>query len=474
MYRSNQFFINGTWQAPSSNTTIDVVNPANGKVCAQTASAGVADVDAAVSAAKKAFALWSKTSAEQRSHFINAMADEMQARCNELTDAISTTMGCPRHLALDIQVQGSIDAFRQYANMTTYLDESHTENGIMQIHAPVGVCVLINPWNYPLSQLVGKLGPALATGCTVVLKPAEQTPLQDLIVADIAEKVGLPAGVLNVITGVGQHIGEHLCSHPDVDMVSFTGSTAAGIKVAQAASTTVKRVCQELGGKSPFIITEDADLQAAVSYGVEDVMINSGQTCCALTRMLVPQSRYDEAIAIAKATAEENIVGDPQASDVTMGPLSSTVQQQRVRDYIKKGIEEGATLVTGGLELPAHLQHGAYVLPTVFADVNNDMTIAREEIFGPVLCMIPYETEQQAIDIANDTIFGLSSGVYAKDATAAIRIARQIRAGQCYIQGSYFNSNAPFGGFKQSGNGREWGREGLREFVEVQTFVINH
>ncbi len=472
MYRYNQFYIDGTWQAPSSADTIDVLNPANAELCAQTASAQHADVDAAISAAKKAFVTWSRTTATQRSQFINAIADEMQARIDELTDAISTTMGCPRHLALDIQVQGSIDAFRQFADMTSYLDESHTENGIMQIHAPVGVCVLINPWNYPLSQLVGKLGPALATGCTVVLKPAEQTPLQDLILADIADKVGLPAGVMNVITGVGQNIGEYLCSHPDVDMVSFTGSTGAGIKVAQAASTTVKRVCQELGGKSPYIITEDADLEAAVRYGVEDVMINSGQTCCALTRMLVPQSKYDDAVAIAKAVALENVVGDPRSDEVTMGPLSSHLQQQRVREYIQAGIDEGATLVTGGLDLPEHLQQGAYVLPTIFADVHNDMKIAREEIFGPVLCMIPYQDEEQAITIANDTVFGLSSGVYAKDHASAIAIARQIRAGQCYIQGSYFNTNAPFGGFKQSGNGREWGREGLREFVEVQTFVI--
>ncbi|WP_462157421.1 aldehyde dehydrogenase family protein [Pseudoalteromonas sp. GB56] len=472
MYRYNQFYIDGTWQAPSCAETIDVLNPANGELCAQTASAQHADVDAAISAAKNAFVTWSRTTATQRSQFINAIADEMQARIDELTDAISTTMGCPRHLSLDIQVQGSIDAFRQFADMTSYLDESHTENGIMQINAPVGVCVLINPWNYPLSQLVGKLGPALATGCTVVLKPAEQTPLQDLILADIADKVGLPAGVMNVITGVGHNIGEHLCSHPDVDMVSFTGSTGAGIKVAQAASTTVKRVCQELGGKSPYIITEDADLEAAVRYGVEDVMINSGQTCCALTRMLVPQSKYDDAVAIAKAVALENVVGDPRSDEVTMGPLSSHLQQQRVREYIQAGIDEGATLVTGGLDVPEHLQQGAYVLPTIFADVRNDMKIAREEIFGPVLCMIPYQDEQQAIRIANDTVFGLSSGVYAKDHASAIAIARQIRAGQCYIQGSYFNTNAPFGGFKQSGNGREWGREGLREFVEVQTFVI--
>lgn len=472
MYKNNQFYINGKWQTPKSDEIITVINPANLQPCAQTASANHADVDAAIAAAKHAFSSWSATSAAQRSNFIIAIADEMENRLDDLTDAISISMGCPRHLSLDIQVQGAIEAFRRYADMTAYVDKTDSANGVMQCHAPVGVCVLINPWNYPLSQLVGKLGPALATGCTVVAKPAEQTPLQDLILAEIVDKVGLPAGVFNVVTGYGYQIGEHLCSHPDVDMVSFTGSTGAGIKVAQAASSTVKRVCQELGGKSPFIITQDADLAAAVRYGVEDVMINSGQTCCALTRMLVPNALYQQAIAIAKSVAEENVVGDPQEPNVTMGPLSSALQQQRVLDYINIGINEGAELVTGGTELPAHLQQGAYVMPTIFANVTNDMTIAREEIFGPVLCMIPYSEEQEAIEIANDTVFGLSSSVFAKDKNSALQIARKIRAGQCYVQGTYFNSHAPFGGFKQSGNGREWGIEGLREFVEVQSIII--
>lgn len=472
MYKYNQFYINGDWQSPSTNDTIDVINPANSALCAQTPSANIEDVDKAIAAAKNAFVSWSATTSAERSQLIIAIADEMQHRKEDLTSAISTSMGCPRHLALDIQVQGAIDAFRHYAQMTDYVEQSSTDNGVMQFKSAVGVCVLINPWNYPLSQLVGKIGPALATGCTIVAKPAEQTPLQDLILAEIFDKVGVPAGVFNVVTGFGFKIGQHLCSHPDVDMVSFTGSTAAGIKVAQAASTTVKRVCQELGGKSPFIITEDADLAAAVRYGVEDVMINSGQTCCALTRMLVPQNLYQQAVVIAKAVAEENVVGDPQDQNVTMGPLSSSLQQKRVLDYINLGIKEGAELVTGGTQLPTELQQGAYVMPTIFANVTNDMTIAQEEIFGPVLCMIPYSDEQEAIKIANDTVFGLSSGVFAKDSSTALQIARKIRAGQSYIQGTYFNSHAPFGGFKQSGNGREWGIEGLREFIEVQSIII--
>lgn len=472
MIKYHQLYINGQWQEASSQVLIDVINPANSTLCAQTVSANIEDVDAAVAAAKNAFGTWSITSPAQRSNLINAIADEMQNRCEDLTQAISMTMGCPHHIAKFAQVQGAIDTFRTYADMTGDVEETSTENGVLQGYAAVGVCVLINPWNYPLSQLVGKLGPAIATGCTVVAKPAEQTPLQDLILAEIFDSVGVPAGVFNVITGVGSNIGQHLCSHPDVDMVSFTGSTLAGIKVAEAAASSVKRVCQELGGKSPYIITADADLAAAVRFGVEDVMFNSGQTCSALTRMLVPQNLYQQVLEIAKEVAEENIVGNPENAKVTMGPLSSELQQQRVLNFINIGINEGAKLVTGGLDLPANLQHGAYVMPTIFANVTNDMTIAQEEIFGPVLCVIPYSDIQEALNIANDTVFGLSSGVYAKDTSTAVDIARKIRAGQCYVQGTYFNTHAPFGGYKQSGNGREWGREGLREFMEVQAIII--
>ncbi|TKB45376.1 aldehyde dehydrogenase family protein [Thalassotalea mangrovi] len=471
MQSFSKLFINGQWLGSRSDATIEVINPATGEICACVPAANGEDVNLAVSAAKQAFPDWSATSAGQRREYILAIADEMQRRFDDLVIAISDTMGCPRELAKDIQVQGSIDAFRAFADYTDFVDAVSEENGIVQCRAAIGVCVLINPWNYPLSQLVGKLGPALATGCTVVVKPAEQTPLQDLIMAEIIEKVGLPNGVFNLITGYGHKIGEILCAHPLVDMVSFTGSTAAGIKVAEAAAGTVKRVCQELGGKSPYIITEDADLEAAVRYGVEDVMLNSGQTCCALTRMLVQKNLYQQAVALAKQVAEENVVGSPIAIDTSIGPLSSHLQQQRVRDYIQMGIDEGATLVTGGNEVPQELSQGAYVMPTIFADVSNDMRIAQEEIFGPVLCLIAYDDINDAIAIANDTPYGLSSAVYAKDATGAIKIARQIRAGQCYIQGSYFNTSAPFGGFKQSGNGREWGEEGLREFIEIQSII---
>ncbi len=469
MYPKQQFYINGQWLAAANlNDTIQIKNPANGKLIACTPSATEQDVDAAIAAARKAFPAWSATTAEQRKLFIIAIADEMQNRRDDLAQAITDTMGCPIEHSIQVQVQDSIDAFREFADMVGFVDETEQQQNMTQYKVAIGVCVLINPWNYPLSQLVGKLGPAMATGCTVVVKPAEQTPVQDYIMAEIFAKVGVPAGVFNLITGYGHKIGAHLCAHPEVDMVSFTGSTAAGVSVAKAAAPTIKRVCQELGGKSAMIITEDADLQAAVTYGVEDVMFNCGQTCSALTRMFVPSSCYQEAIGIAKSAAEQHIVGNPLDPNSTMGPLSSAEQQQRVIDYINIGINEGAKLVTGGTELADELKSGAYVRPTIFADVKHDMRIAQQEIFGPVLCMIAYADEQQAIEMANDSIYGLASAVYAKDTPSALKIARQLRAGQCYIQGGYFNTLGPFGGFKQSGNGREWGREGLKEYVELQ------
>ncbi|MFT5722785.1 MAG: aldehyde dehydrogenase (NAD+) [Motiliproteus sp.] len=467
----DQLYIDGQWVAPFSTHTHEIVNPATGQPCARTPLSNDEDVIRAISAAKKAFPSWSQTSAQQRSDLINAAADEMQCRIEDLTDAITLTMGCPRDISRDIQVQGAIDSFRTYARRALMMEQVDIKEGIHTIKEAVGVCALINPWNYPLSQLVGKMAPALAAGCTLVVKPAEQTPLQDFIIAEVFDKVGLPAGVFNLIPGSGSQIGPLLCSHKDIDMVSFTGSTGAGVKVATAAAPTVKRVCLELGGKSPYIITEDADLPAAVRYGVEDVMINSGQTCNALTRMLVPQSRYEEAVALAKTVAEENVVGDPLDSATTMGPMSTASQKNTVLAYINQGIAEGARLVTGGPEMPHGLTQGAYVKPTVFADVSNDMTIAREEIFGPVLCIIGYTDIDAAVTIANDSAFGLSSAVYASDTASALVIARRIRTGQCYIQGSYLNTEAPFGGYKQSGNGREWGDEGMLEYVEIKAMI---
>jgi aldehyde dehydrogenase (NAD+) len=380
-------------------------------------------------------------------------------------------MGSPRHLTASLHVDAPIEGMRYYADRAMQMDKVQEIGSVLIFNEPIGVCALINPWNYHLHQLIGKVAPALAAGCSVVTKPSAQTPLQDFIMAEIFSAVGLPAGVFNLVSGTGEEIGPLMSGHPDIDMVSFTGSTRAGIQVAEAAAPSVKRVCQELGGKSPYIITEDADLETAVRYGVEDVMLNSGQTCNALSRMLLPRSRYEEAVKIAKNVAEENIVGDPNDNRVTMGPMASESQRQNVLKYIKTGIAEGARLVTGGTAKPPGLSVGAYVQPTIFADVSNDMVISKEEIFGPVLCMIVYDNIEEAIEIANDTVYGLASAVYARDKASALNIARRIRAGQCYIQGSYFNINAPFGGFKQSGNGREWGIHAMREYFETKAVI---
>ena len=471
MKQFDKLYINGEWVKPKSTETIEVVNPATESPCARVPSGNREDVNAAVGAARQAFKSWAQTPAEKRKEIMHAAADEMQRRIDDLIEAHVVTMGCPRHLTAELHVDAPIEGMRYYADRAAQMEDVEEKGDVLLLKEPIGVCALINPWNYPLHQLMGKVAPALAAGCTIVAKPAGQTPLQDFIMAEIFAAVGLPAGVFNLVTGPGSVIGPIMSSHPDVDMVSFTGSTSAGIKVAEAAAPTVKRVCQELGGKSPYIITQDADLETAVRYGVEDVMLNSGQTCNALTRMFAPQSRYEEAVSIARKIAEENIVGDPNDSNVTMGPMASASQKQIVLKYIKTGIDEGARLVTGGMDMPPGLKTGAYVQPTIFADVSNQMVIAREEIFGPVLCMIAYDDIESAIEMANDTVFGLASAVYARDRASALKIARQIRAGQCYIQGGYFNLEAPFGGFKQSGNGREWGDQAMHEYIEIKAVV---
>ena len=471
MKQFDKLYINGKWVIPKGTDVIEVINPATESPCARVPRGNREDVNAAVTSASQAFDGWAHTPAEKRAEIMNAVADEMQHRADELIDAHVITMGCPRRLTPDLHVDAPIAAMRNYAERATQMDEVEEIGSVLLCKEAIGVCALINPWNYPLHQLMGKVAPALAAGCTIVAKPAAQTPLQDFIMAEIFEAVNLPAGVFNLVSGSGSVIGPVMSSHPDVDMVSFTGSTYAGIKVAEAAAPTVKRVCQELGGKSPYIITEDADLEAAVRYGVEDVMLNTGQTCNALTRMFVPRPCYEEAVKIARKVAEENIVGDPNDSSVTMGPMASASQKQKVLNYIKMGLAEGARLVTGGIDMPPGLPAGYYVQPTIFADVSNEMVIAKEEIFGPVLCMIVYEDIEGAIEMANDTVYGLASGVYARNKASALKIARRIRAGQCYIQGSYFNLEAPFGGFKQCGNGREWGDQAMHEYFEIKAII---
>ena len=471
MKQYDKLYMNGKWVAPNSDGIIEVVNPASEKPCARVPKGTPRDIDSAAVSARKAFDGWSNTPAQKRADIMQAAADEMERRKDELIEAHVTTMGCPRHLTAEIHIDVPIQGMRYYADRAVQVEDVEEIGNVHIYKDPIGVCALINPWNYPLHQLIGKLAPALAAGCTTVVKPAAQTPLQDFIMAEIFSTVGLPAGVFNLVSGSGREIGPVMSRHPGVDLVSFTGSANAGVQVAESAASTVKRVCQELGGKSPYIITADADLEAAVRYGVENVMLNSGQTCDALTRMFLPRTCYEEAVSIAKRIAEENVVGDPNDSSVTMGPMASASQKQKVLGYIETGINEGARLVTGGTKMPPGLQVGAYVKPTILADVSNEMVVAREEIFGPVLCMIPFEDIEEAIEMANETMYGLASAVYARDKACALEIARKIRAGQCYIQGSYFSLDAPFGGFKQSGNGREWGSQAIDEYVETKAVI---
>jgi aldehyde dehydrogenase (NAD+) len=471
MKQLNHAYIDGNWHLTKGTDIFSLINPATEDCAAQISMATADDVELAVIAANKAFPSWSKTSAQERGKYLNAIADEMLVRYDDLIEAHVVSMGCPAHLVGAFHIDCAIEAMRFYAEQAVTMEQIEERGNNLITKQAIGVCALINPWNYPLHQLVGKLAPALATGCTVIEKPAEQTPLADLIMAEICHKVGLPAGVFNLVFGYGFEIGPVLAQHKDINMISFTGSTRAGIEVAKNAASTVKRVCQELGGKSAYIITEDADIDAAVRYGIEDVMGNTGQTCNALTRMLVPKSRYDDVIKVAKEVALEQVVGDPTKADVTMGPLASENQYHIVKDYIKLGLKEGAQLLVGGLERPKHLDKGFYITPTVFTKVTKNMRIAKEEIFGPVLCIMEYDDIEEAIAIANDSQYGLSSGVYAKDKAAALPIAARLEAGQCYIQGAYFSMYAPFGGVKQSGNGREWGTESMHEYIEIKAIV---
>ncbi|MBY6189853.1 aldehyde dehydrogenase family protein [Microbulbifer agarilyticus] len=467
---TQKLYINGEWRDSKGGSLHPVINPATEETLCEVIQGSMDDVDDAVAAAKAAFKEWRHSRAAKRQALMHAIADGMEARKQDLVAAVSEALGCPAHIAEWLHVDGPIYSMRYYADRAALMEETEKAAHSVVMKDPVGVCGFITPWNYPLHQFVGKVAPALAAGCTMIQKPSEMTPLQDYVMAEIIDAAGVPAGVFNLVPGAGPIVGAALSSHVDIDMVSFTGSTRAGIEVAKSAAPTVKRVTQELGGKSPFIITPDADLEAAVRWGCEDVFINTGQTCTALTRMLVPAERYEEAVAIAKQVAEEVAIGTGE--NAFMGPLSSSRQREIVRGYIDKGIAEGARLVTGGSEAPEGLAQGFYVKPTVFADVNNDMAIAREEIFGPVTCMIPYKDMDEAIAIANDSEYGLSSGVWAKDAEAAMPVVRRLEAGLCFVNGGEFNYDAPFGGVKRSGNGREFGNAGLDEFIELKSVQL--
>jgi acyl-CoA reductase-like NAD-dependent aldehyde dehydrogenase len=465
----DKLYIGGQWVKPAGTGTLDVTNSSTEEVMGRIPEGTAQDVDRAVAAAKKAFPIWSQTPVAERAAMLLKIQAGLAKRMQDIGLLVAQEVGMPLPMATQIQAGLPTMVMGSYAKLVTeYAFEEKVGNSIV-VREPVGVVGCITPWNYPLHQVVAKVAPALAAGCTVVLKPSEVAPLTAFVLAEIVDEAGLPAGVFNLVTGTGPVVGEAIASHPDVDMVSFTGSTRAGKRVSELAAKTVKRVALELGGKSANVILDDADFEKAVKSGVGNCYLNSGQTCSAWTRMLVPRDRQDEAIRIAKQVAESFTVGDPVQGEARLGPLVSETQQKRVRDYIRKGVEEGATLVTGGPDQPQGLDRGYYVKPTVFADVRNDMTIAQEEIFGPVLSIIPYQDEEDAIRIANDTIYGLAGGVWSRDPERAKRVARRIRTGQVDINGGSFNPLAPFGGYKQSGRGRELGKFGLEEYLETKS-----
>jgi len=468
----DRIFIGGEWAEPSGAEEIEVVNATTEEVMGTVPGCTPVEVDRAVEAAREAFESWSRTPREERAGYLAAIAAGLGERAEEIAATISQELGMPLKLSQMIQV-GLPTA--QFGAMPGLIEEIAWEEEIGNsrvLREAVGVVGAITPWNYPLNQIAAKVAPALAAGCTVVLKPSEVTPLNAFQLAKVVEAAGLPPGVFNLVTGTGPVVGEAIAGHPGVDMVSFTGSTRAGRRVSELASATVKPVAMELGGKSPNVILDDAELERAVPDGVGKCFLNSGQTCSALTRMLVPRQRLAEAEELAKAAAESFTPGDPFDSSTRLGPLVSDVQRERVRGYIRKGEEEGARLITGGAEAPEGLERGYFVRPTVFSEVTPEMTIGQEEIFGPVLVIQPYEGEEDAVRIANSTAYGLAGGVWASDPERAIALARRIRSGQIEINGGAFNPLAPFGGYGQSGHGRENGRYGIEELLVAKSLQL--
>ena len=467
----NKFYIDGQWVDPIKDQTIDIINPANESVIGKLNIGNEQDIDKAVSAAKKAFSKFSISSVGERLELLTEVRDIFKKRFDDIVDAITTEMGAPLKLSRGAQAAVGLGHLKTAIRVLENHKFEYEFNGSLIRHEPIGVCGLITPWNWPINQTISKLGPCLASGCTAILKPSEISPLSANIIAEIMHEAKAPAGVFNMVHGLGPVVGEALSSHKDVDMMSFTGSTRGGIAVAQASAKTVKRVSQELGGKSPNIILDDNAFESSVKIGVEKIMENTGQSCNAPTRMLVPKNRHEEAMEIAKLVAENLKTGDPKEETTDIGPLVSDVQFDKVQRLIESGIQAGAKLVTGGAGRPDQLSKGYYVKPTVFGNVDNRMEIAQEEIFGPVLSIIPYNSEDEAIKIANDTQYGLSAYITGENSEKLREIGRKIRAGQVHINYGSGGTNAPFGGFKQSGNGREKAEWGLEEFLETKAIM---
>jgi acyl-CoA reductase-like NAD-dependent aldehyde dehydrogenase len=469
MYNHDNFYINGRWAAPSTQKAIDVINASTEEVMGRVPEGNEQDAEVAVAAAEAAFDGWSNTPASVRGDFLKKIQEGLKARSEELAKIITGEVGMPLKLSSMIQVGSPIANFGYYAKLAKEFQWEETTGNSRVVREPVGVVVCITPWNYPLHQIAAKVAAALAAGCTVVLKPSEVAPLNAFVLAEAVDAAGLPPGVFNLVTGIGHVIGEALVRHPDVDMISFTGSTRAGRRISEVAAATIKRVALELGGKSASVILEDADLATAVKGTVNACFLNSGQTCSAHTRMLVPESKYQEAAAIAAEAARSFTIGDPFGGTAKLGPVISAAQRERVRGFIRKGVEEGAELLCGGADAPEGLDKGYFVKPTVLGRVAPGSTLDQEEVFGPVLSILTYKDEADAIRIANGTAYGLAGAVWAGSDERAQEVARRLRTGQVDINGGTFNLFAPFGGYKQSGNGREMGPYGMDEFLEYKS-----
>ncbi len=471
MSNNQKFYINGEWVDPISQQTMEVINPATEEAIATIAMGNAEDLDRAVQAAKVAFESFSRSSKEERIALLEKVIEVYKGRLGDIATIVSQEMGAPVGLASAAQAPAGLGHLMYALEALKNFPFEEDAGKARIVREPIGVCGLITPWNWPLNQIAAKVGPALATGCTMVLKPSEIAPLNAIIFAEVLHEAGVPAGVFNLVNGDGMNVGVAMSSHPDIDMMSFTGSTRAGISVMQEAAPTVKRVSQELGGKSPNVILDDADFAKSIARDTFGVCMNTGQSCNAPTRMLVPQSRMEEAAAIASATADNIKVGDPGSTDTQIGPLVSQLQFDKVQALIQKGIDEGAKLETGGVGRPDGMNRGYFVKPTIFSNVNNDMSIAQEEIFGPVLSLIGYQDEDDAVEIANDTVYGLAAYVSSGDLDHAISVGRRIRAGNVHLNGAGVDPGAPFGGYKQSGNGREFSKWGLEEFLETKALL---